>query len=119
MDKSKMHFVLTGFTEEAGFRVFAFEGVGGDWARTPFTVRIDLALSRRYGIRLQELPLLCRALLDNCDVAEPKHSFVFTEQDMCLYADRAAARAEAAKQRKLPRKPVSANVGAAWRAPQG
>jgi hypothetical protein len=49
----KMQFILTGFTQELGFRVFAFERMGEDRIRTRWTVSADLALSRRYGIRLK------------------------------------------------------------------
>lgn len=55
-----MQYILTGFTQEMGFRVFAFERIGDDRLRTKFTVKADLALIRRYGIRLQDLPLMCR-----------------------------------------------------------
>lgn len=51
-----MQFILTGFTPDTGFRVFAFQGIGTDRTRTDFTVRTDLSLIRRYGIRMQELP---------------------------------------------------------------
>ena len=64
-----MQFVMTGFTQDIGFRVFAFEGIAGDGTRTPFTVRLDLALSRKYGIRIQELPLLCLGHLERRDEA--------------------------------------------------
>ena len=60
-----MQFILTGFTQDKEFRVFAFEGIAADRVRTPFTVRADLSLSRTYGIRLQELPLMCRAILEH------------------------------------------------------
>ena len=43
---AKMQFVLTGFTQDLGCRVFAFEGIAVDRMRTPFTVRADLALIR-------------------------------------------------------------------------
>ncbi len=32
--------------------------------RIRFTVRADLSLSRKYGIRLQELPLMCLGILE-------------------------------------------------------
>ncbi len=102
-----MHFILRGFSEVTGFRIFAFEGVATDRTRTPFTVRTDLALARRYGIRLQELPLLCRAVLERCHLGGEKRTFSYTEEDMRLYADDAAARAEAARQRKPPRRPAT------------
>ena len=84
-----MQFILTGFTQDIGFRVFAFEGVAIGQIRTAFTVRADLALSRRYGIAMQELPLLCRGLLDRRgDGVEPEvenakdHSLTFSEEEM-------------------------------------
>ena len=62
-----MQFILTGFTQDLAFRVFAFERMGLDRIRTKFVVKADLALVRRYGIQVQELPLLCRTLLDRSD----------------------------------------------------
>jgi hypothetical protein len=126
-----MQYILTGFTQDTGFRVFAFEGVAVGQIRTVFTVRADLALSRRYGIAMQELPLLCRSLLDRQDESGPsqdeagehdaldKHALTFTEEEMRACADkRAADRALAALRRKAPRRPAVENAGAAWRGPQ-
>jgi hypothetical protein len=124
-----MQFILTGFTQDTGFRVFAFEGVAVGQIRTVFTVKADLALSRRYGIAMQELPLLCRSLLDRQDetsendasdkLASDKHALTFSEEEMRACADkRAADRALAALKRKTPRRPIVENVGAAWRGPQ-
>ena len=115
----KMQFILTGFTQELGFRVFAFERMGEDRVRTRWTVRADLALSRRYGIRLQELPLMCRGLLERGDDAEETRAIIFSEELMRTCADeRAAAKEGAAHKRKAPRRPVAENSGAAWRGPQ-
>ena len=101
-----MQFVLTGFKQHMGFRVFAFEGVGADRSRTAFTVQTDVALSRSYGIQLQELPLLCRKLLDRCDEGQEQRTFTYTEEDMRLFAnDRAAARDAAKHKRRPPRRP--------------
>ena len=117
MENPNMQFILKGFSQVREFRVFAFEGIASDRTRTPFTVRTDLALTRRYGIRMQELPLLCRAVLERCHEGEEKRAFAYTEEDMRLYADCAAAKERAAKHRKPPRRPPTENVGAAWRAP--
>ena len=124
-----MQFILTGFTQDTGFRVFAFEGVAIGQIRTVFTVKADLALSRRYGIAMQELPLLCRSLLDRQEESGPaeheavenhtNHTLTFSEDEMRACADkRAADRASAALKRKAPRRPVVENAGAAWRGPQ-
>ena len=113
-----MQFILTGFRQEMGFRVFAFEGIGQDRTRTEFTVRTDVALTRSYGIHLQELPLLCRELLDRHDEGEEQRSFTYTEADMRLHAnDRAAARDAVKQKRKPPRRLPTDHVGAAWRFP--
>ena len=114
-----MQFVLTGFTQDVGCRVFAFDGVTGDRSRTAFTVRADLALIRRYGIQIQELPLLCRSVLERRDEACESLSFIFTEEEMqTCAAARAAAKDEAAHRRKPPRRHSTETLGAAWRAPQ-
>lgn len=114
---AKLQFILLGFTHDMGFRVFAFEGVAADRSRAAFTVRTDLALARRYGIPLQDLPLLCRAILERRDGAD-KSAFTYTEEEMRIHADdRAAVRSAAALKRKPFRRPPTENVGAAWRVP--
>lgn len=118
LESHKMQFFLRGFSERDGFRVYTFEGVASDKTRALFTVRADLALARKYGIRLQELPLLCRRVLDDRDDHAGIHAFAYSEAAMREFAALAAARAQAAKTRKPPRRPVSDRVGAAWRGPQ-
>jgi hypothetical protein len=118
-----MQFILTGFTQDREFRVFAFEGIAADRVRTPYTVRADLALSRTYGIRLQELPLMCRAILERREEGteqEPvPNALTFTEEAMRLHATSCtAARALAAQKKKAPRRPTPETAGAAWRSPQ-
>ncbi len=108
--------------------MFAFEGIAADRVRTPFTVRADLALSRTYGIRLQELPLMCRAILEHLEEGPEERSaqnaLTFTEDAMRLHASNCiAARALAAQKKKAPRRPVTETNGApangaAWRSPQ-
>jgi len=113
-----MKFVLRGFRQVTTFRVFTFESLATERPRSLFTVQADLALARRYGIPLQDLPLLCRSVLERIPVDGSERSFSFTEADMCTFADGVAARAAEAKQRKPPRRPPSENVGVAWRGPQ-
>jgi hypothetical protein len=111
-----LQFVLTGFTHDKEFRVFTFEGISADRMRAVFTVRADLNLSRRYGIRFQELPLICRALLEGMGEGELQHTFTFTEDAMRLRASNVAAtQASAALNRKPPRKRPTENNGTAWR----
>jgi hypothetical protein len=99
-----MQFILRGFTQDTGFRVFAFEGIAGDRSRTEFTVRTDLALIRRYGIRVQELPLLCRGLLEQRDESGPERTMTFTEDGMRQHADTCAAERDAAQKKRLMHK---------------
>jgi hypothetical protein len=113
---AKMQFVLTGFTHETGFRVFSFERMDANREWTKCTVRADLSLVRRYGIHIQELPLLCRSLLDRCEEDGAAHFLTFTEDEMRLWAnDRTSAREAAAKKRKVTHRPAGENLGAAWR----
>jgi len=114
---TKIQYILTGFTHDVGFRVFAFECIGEDRIRTAYSVRADLALTRKYGIRVQELPLLCRSVLEQRDASDTEHAFTYTEAAMCLRANVRAAEA-AEQKRKPPRRPPSERVGAAWRGPQ-
>jgi hypothetical protein len=117
VEKAATQFILKGFTEVTGFRIFAFEGIAADRTRTAYTVGTDLALTRRYGIRLQELPLLCRAVLEHRLEGEEQRAFTYTEEHMSVYADCAAARAEAAKHRKPSRRPTTDPTATPWRAP--
>ena len=114
---AKTQFILNGFTQESDFRVFAFDSIGADRTRIPVTVRIDTALARRYGIRPQELPLLCRSLLDRCHDKEEK-VLTFGEEEMSRYKEDQSAREEAAKNRKPPRRPMIGQTGSPWHSPR-
>jgi hypothetical protein len=78
-----------------------------------------MTLVRRYAIPMQELPLLCRGLLDRRDETDEARELIFTEEEMLVYSrDCAATRLAAAAKRRPPRKPATENLGAAWRGPQ-
>lgn len=109
------HFILRGFSHSMGARVFAFERVAADQSRVAVSVAADLNLTRRYGISLQELPLLCRAVLERSEEEPGRRAFVYTEEQMRLHSECVAARAEAVRQRKPPRKPAGEQGGTAWR----
>jgi hypothetical protein len=118
MQNAKMQFVLKGFRETTGLRVFVFDRVDADRSRAEYTVEADMALARQYGIRLQELPLLCRALLEKQEIGQGNRAFIYSESEMGKYASDAAARVEAARKRKPPRRPQNTErLGAAWRGP--
>jgi hypothetical protein len=94
-------FVLKGFSQDQRFRQFNFESVGADSVRTQFTVHADLTLIQTYGIHIQDLPLLCRELLERRSDSEVLHRLTFTEEDMRVFRDdRLLAKLAAAKKRK-------------------
>jgi hypothetical protein len=101
-----MQYVLTGFTPDSGFRLFAFQGIRADQTRTAFTVRADLTLTRAYGILVQELPLLCREMLERTDETAVERALTYSEDEMRLYAgSRAADKEEAQRKRSLRKTP--------------
>lgn len=104
-----MHFVLTGFTPDNGFRVFNFEGILEDRSRVRFTVRADLGLAQRYGILIQDLPLLCRVLLEQRDESDSARALIFSEEKMRTDANDRAAERETAKMKKAARRPFAPN----------
>src|SRR5437588_10817724 len=96
-----MEVLLVGFSDANGTRRFAFDCIGADRSRTKVIVSADVTLARKYGIRLQELPLLCRLLLDIFPEEALQASITFTEDHMA--AIQAAARnALEKKPRKAP-----------------
>ena len=110
---AKPAFFLTGFTQAAGIRIYAFEG-RVDARRIGYTVEVDLALIPGYGIRIQDLPLLCRELLQQRPQPDEISAVVFTEQGMRSHAEKLAMAREEAERKKKPRPPVpspEANTG--------
>ena len=113
-EAAKPQFLLTGFTQAAGIRIYAFEG-RIDARRIDYTVEVDLALIPGYGIRIQDLPLLCRELLQQWAQPDEISSVVFTEQQMRSHAEKlAVARDEAEHRKKQARHFASADVGTGW-----
>jgi len=112
-----LQFFLTGFTQTAGIRIYAFQG-RVEARRIDFTVEVDLALLPGYGIRIQDLPLLCRELLQQRAQADEMSAFVFTEQRMRSHADKVLLARETAEQKKKqPRRPVGADPQAGYQPP--
>src|ERR1051325_5859262 len=110
-----MEYVLTGFKQDQNIRLFAFDGIDGVRARIKFAVGVDVSVIAKYAISLQELPLLCRQLLQEQASAGPHRRLTFTEADMAGVADRRAAVQYKLQQQKLHRKfPSGRRSGAAW-----
>ena len=111
-----MQFVLTGFTPDSAFRVFRFEGTEPGRVATEFTVAADLSLIRTYGILVQELPLLCRELLErSAEAGIPGRALTLSESDMRSRANRQATdKAEVDRKKALrrtpPRRPAPASA---------
>lgn len=111
----RRQFLLTGFTQDAAIRIYAFDG-RIDAQRTPYTVEVDLALIPGYGIQIQELPLLCRELLQA--QLDGMCAVVFTEQAMRSHAAKLAVAREQAEEKKKQRKQLaSGDADTAWRSP--
>jgi hypothetical protein len=104
-------FILIGFTQDNGFRLFSFDRIASDRVRTRCVVKADLSLVLRYGIQIQDLPLLCRGLLDRCQEGSEIAELTFAEDDMRECArERDAAREVAAKKRKSWHKSGTENL---------
>jgi hypothetical protein len=113
-------FILLGFKQDIEFRVFAFEGIASDQTRTAHTIRADLALTQKHGIRAQELPLLCRGLLERGGPGDTS-AMTFTEEQMCLHESGCVKAREAAiLKRKPPRRhaPSPSEASTGWRSSQ-
>jgi len=102
-----MQFILTGFRHDMGFRVFEFDRLGEGRSRTKCTVRADLSMIRRYGIQIQDLPLLCRDLLDRSGEQSELQSLTFTEAEMRACANERIAARELAVSKRKSRRPFS------------
>ncbi len=100
-----MQFILIGFNHDAGFRVFSFDGIADDHTRSRFVVRTELALIRNYGIQVQELPILCRRLLEQRGEGQRERIVTFTEDEMRIHAANCTAEREAAQRRRPTRRP--------------
>jgi hypothetical protein len=112
-----MHFILKGFNQVMEYRIFEFEGIAVDSVRASFTVRIDLALARKYGIRLQELPLLCKEVLDQSGEGGANRAFTYSEAQMSTHATDLSAREAAAKSKRTNRRLAPVHVPSPWGAP--
>ena len=109
-----MNFVFTGFRQDDSVREYAFQAATQPPEK--FTVGADLNLVRKHNVPLQELPLLCRQLLEAKDEPRKSPSLVFTEQDMLAYVEnRARVAHDAESKRRKFRVAASPRIGEAWR----
>jgi len=98
-----LDFILLGFSQQNNMRRFFFErtGAGQGTVREQFTVDADTGLARRYKIAMQDLPLLCRRMLEHADGAVSR-TLIFGEAQMCSHAGTLASEMEARALKKKP-----------------
>ena len=120
-----LEFILTGFKQTQNVRHYQFQVIGADRTRRDVSVDADLDVMRKHGISIQEMPLLCRRLLEESEAAralDQSHGAVtvsetstaevllFSSEDMAVHArGRAAAKLEQELKRKRPNRPPSPN----------
>ena len=115
--------VLTGFSQENNIRRYTFQALpAGNQRSAPaspkkeWTVSADLSLMRKHKIPLQELPLLCKRVVEAQAEQAKVDTLIFSERDMLGYAsNRSAAELAAEVKKRARRMPSSNRVGMAWR----
>lgn len=112
-ERTAMIYTLAGFTHELGVRIFEFVGTDEGKTKHEYHVRADIGLIQRYGIRVQDLPLLCRRLLEQLSADDERRTLTYTEADMRGYAEFCAAR-DALSEKKKVRKPAVSPTGGGW-----
>ncbi|MFN0102366.1 MAG: hypothetical protein ACKV2U_09790 [Bryobacteraceae bacterium] len=100
-----MEYQFTGFTHNGEFREFAFNGIDEARNKTAFKVVADLSLSRKYNIAVQELPLLCRRLLEQMPEGSGPCTLTFSEADMKVLVTARAAAQRQNVHKKIQRRP--------------
>ena len=83
-----MDYVLMDFQQEANVRHYAFQGTTEDDQRFNFVVNVDLDIVFKHRIPIQEIPLLCRRLLEQEPVSEQSRKLTFTEEHMRAHVKR-------------------------------
>jgi hypothetical protein len=95
-----VEFVLAGFSHDHNIRTYTFQAIAADRTHRLITVGADMDLIRKHRIPLQELPLLCRRLLEGNIETPDSDALMFTEKDMIGYAQDRSTAAEAAAQKR-------------------
>ena len=105
-----MEYVLTGIEHSGNIRLYAFTEVEHDVRRSGLSVAVDIDVVRKYGIPIQELPLLCRLFLEDQRGTGSESSLTYDEAEMVKYATRRADAARVAEERKAHRKSAVSNM---------
>lgn len=113
-----MDYVFIGFRQTDGVRHYGFQGVAAGQPRTRVIIDADVNLLRKHSIALQDVPLMCRRLLESSDGSGDRR-LLFTEEQMCRHADQQAAIKEAAATKRRQHRPPVTHLSAhLWRGPQ-
>jgi hypothetical protein len=105
-------FIMTGFHQAEGIRYYVYQVQHEDGSVSESTVDADVRLLRKHGIALQELPLLCRRLLERQNSDASVRAVTFTEDLMKEQADQRAALKQAAQaKKKVYRRPRPSPFG--------
>jgi len=83
-----LEFILTGFRQSLSVRHYLFQVIAADRTRRDVSVDADLDMMRRHGISIQEMPLLCRRLLEASE--ETRRAEVLEAGDNAAATDDAA-----------------------------
>jgi hypothetical protein len=109
-------FTMVGFKQEGSIRHFNFERLNDDRTKSDFTVDADTSLTRKYGITLQDLPLLCRRVLEETVSPTPAAVLTFGEDRMQAHANQREANQRRTEElRQARKKPHHENVGDGFR----
>ena len=104
-----MEFVFTGFNQKDTTRLYAFQRVDTDRSRTDYAVTTDVTLAFKHKIPLQDLPLLCRALLEGKEPSPPG-TVIFTEKDMLAFVHRRSAERDEVLRKKAHHRPFGRKI---------
>lgn len=93
-------YLLVSFEQRTNIRQYSFSGRNEEGEKHEFFVDVDLNLTRRHGVPMQEIPLLCCRLLEEKAVAQQDRELTLTEAHMEVFAERAAELKRQAEQRR-------------------
>jgi hypothetical protein len=111
-----MQYLFNGFQQSGTVRSFAFTVFSQDVPRTQVAVGVDTTVSRRFGVSLQELPLICRQMLTETfavGIDEPTMSV--SEEYLVDYLRAKRSMSEPAKKQSKPSVPAFIDTEAAIR----
>lgn len=111
-----MEFILLGFDQSPSTREFRFEIIKADHCRAPVVVVADLSLAHEHNIKLQDLPLLCRELLQHSEADALSAGLITLTKTHMVASSLAARIASEEKKARRVREPVLPKFGRAWRA---